>query len=69
MYSFSFAVCELYADSTVVVDKNEAKYWHDKAEAQFPYHPAVLKLKKKMFAIGESQNGMSIESILLGKFC
>lgn len=69
IYSFCLVVCELYADSSIVVDKTEAKYWHDKAETQFPYHPVVIKLKKKMFAIGESQNGMSVESILLGDIC
>ena len=64
--SMYVSVCELLADNYVAVDKNQTKYWLEKAEAHFPYHPSIFKLKQKLTALGDRIDVDTLESIVLG---
>ena len=60
-------VCELLSENYIAVDKNQVKYWLEKAETHFPYHPSIFKLKQKLTALNDRMGTDSIESIIIGK--
>lgn len=61
-------MCELFSECCVAVDKNQAKHWLEKAEALFPYHPSIFKLKQRITALDDRVNVDTLESIIIGKF-
>ncbi|XP_050349584.1 E3 SUMO-protein ligase RanBP2-like [Nymphalis io] len=46
-------VCELLADEEVVIDIGRAKFWCEKAEANFPKHPVTFRLREKLLAVAD----------------
>lgn len=40
----------------VNIDVNKIKYWVERADKKFPYHPIVFELKEKMLTL-EKPNG------------
>ncbi|CAH0722701.1 unnamed protein product, partial [Brenthis ino] len=41
-------VCDLLADEEVAIDSGRAKYWCDKAQANFPNHPITYRLRERL---------------------
>ncbi|CAH2099768.1 unnamed protein product [Euphydryas editha] len=44
-------VCELLADDDVDIDPGRAKFWCEKAEANFPKHPVTFRLREKLLSV------------------